>query len=121
MFTNKLIVAVAVLREIDRRSGPQVKVPVGTTVSYLGKKLGFSTSYMEQLLQPLREAGYVRGIKGTGGGYYITLQTPYFELIDLKDLAATLGLKQVNVGVEFTHDFSELQLRDVFKLVQRGH
>jgi len=44
------------------------------TLSELTSQQGISSSYLEQLFANLREAGFVEGVRGPGGGYRLAVE-----------------------------------------------
>ncbi len=43
-----------------------------TKISEVARRQGLSDKYLEQIVTPLLRAGYVRSIRGAGGGYLLT-------------------------------------------------
>ncbi|MGL5435772.1 MAG: RrF2 family transcriptional regulator [Lachnospiraceae bacterium] len=43
-----------------------------TKISEVAKRQGLSNKYLEQIVTPLLRAGYVKSIRGAGGGYLLT-------------------------------------------------
>lgn len=44
------------------------------TLAELTSQQGISSSYLEQLFADLREAGFVEGVRGPGGGYRLSIE-----------------------------------------------
>jgi Rrf2 family protein len=66
MFNKKTQLGVDVLTAIG-------SIPQGAVVTTLtlAQKLSLSVSHVESIMRQLREAGFVRSVRGPGGGYYI--------------------------------------------------
>lgn len=59
--------------------------PVSLTT--IAARQGVSVNYLEQLISPLRKAGFVRSVRGAQGGYLLTVRP---NEITVKDVLETL-------------------------------
>ena len=66
MFNKKTLLCVDVLTAVG-------SIPQGAVVTTLtlAERLSISVSHIESIVRLLREAGFVRSVRGPGGGYYI--------------------------------------------------
>ena len=49
----------------------------------VAKRTGISGAYIEQILQPLKRAGFVRSVRGVNGGYILERQPEDLNLADI--------------------------------------
>jgi len=64
------------------------------TLAEISENQGISLSYLEQLFAALRSKELVRGVRGPGGGYYLSKET--------KDISVADIICAVDEWVEFT-------------------
>lgn len=73
--SSKLSVAIEVLVVLDRQDY--------TEVEQVSEYSGFSVSYIEQVIPPLRVAGIMEGKKGPGGGYRLGRDPKAISIADV--------------------------------------
>jgi DNA-binding IscR family transcriptional regulator len=88
MLNNKLQLAIAILREINKRPG--------INTDKIAQNVEAHRSYVEQILQPLSKSGYVRGKRGPGGGYTMLTE---FNDIKIYTLGHRIGCRtRIKIG-----------------------
>lgn len=82
MISNRCMIALAACAELAASLHP-------TTVPEIAATLGVTDSYLEQIFAQLKSAGFIRGIRGPGGGYVLAESPDRISALDVMAASAT--------------------------------
>lgn len=81
------------------------------TLQSFAESIGISLSYAEQLVTPLRDAGYVKGQRGPGGGFLLATDADRISVADIAMLYApwrtTKGMVPTKAMKSFSKSLTE--------------
>lgn len=83
----------------------------------LSQRLGISISYTEQHIADLRENGYIMGLRGHHGGYWLNDGVTLKKII-LTKLAKDLGVNDAR-SLHYKDSIEKLAVVDVFKVADK--
>lgn len=70
---------------------------------------GVSASYIEQVVQPLRRAGLVKGLRGPGGGYFLVRHPSTVSVADIVEAFKPF---------EVEDEYKDPRTRDAFRFLE---